>query len=1368
MPFSSRDVKAVETELIINDADTGTGLHQFNFTEGWKTSTGIPDRFYNGDEHWLNFSSYKGTEIPSYSVQFKGTGIELYGEKQPGLGLYDVYIDNVKVGQADAYNATQVSKTKLYGVEDLAYGDHTLRVELTKTKNPASTGVDGEIDYVKVLGVNQDPNQEYVTKIEDSQVTNSNELFKFKYTGNWTGGTDNGSIFSNGDEHYASSGSVEMKFIGTKFEMYASKDPRHGIYTVTIDGEAAGEANANAASRINQQLIYTSPDLTDGEHTIKFEILNQADRSIQIDFAKITHKAIYANEITLSDSNIRLESGMTKQIAASVAPSIATNKTVVWESEDESIATVDKDGLITAVSETSAQTTITATILGTEIKADVVVNVVPAVEYLSATVGNTDILETQENYASLTDVYQGTWNDVAWKGDALLSKVVVCSRNKDVHNAEVTASDFVNGDATISSSNVDIKWLKNVKGNIGRGSSGAPVKDFPDVIGKGGKKDIAPEKVEFSWITFNIPEDAKPGTYTGTITVNADELEEPYVFDYSFEVLDLVQPSMEDANTEIQVWQHPFSVAEYYGVSKEDYFTEEHFQYLRSSMEEYKSIGGHDVVANIVEEAWNHQSYYGDPSMVKWTKNADGTMAFDYAWYDAWINFQIETGVLDPEKGIGQIKCYSIVPWDNQISYYDEATGTTKKQRFAPGSAEWTAMWTPFLQDFMKHSEEKGWFDITYISMDERGINELRPAVELIKSIKDENGKSFKISSAFNYDSSEGYDFSDKIDDISIGMSEITHETEKMRDLCDHRRELGLTTTVYTCTGMYPNNFMISDPADNEYVMWYTLAQNSDGFMRWAWDNYVPDMHGNTTYKYWEPGDGWFIYPGVKGSDDADQIYSTPRYEMMKKGIRDIDKAKYLMAQSDELNTEITELVRSIDRPTKTTVYGSATYKNQTERQIVFTETTRMRNGLMDYAREFIDGQVVAGDKSELQELYDLCLDAENIGYSDASWAAFEEAKANAKAVLDKEIVSQTEIDQAKDALTEAYENLKQDTEFAKGILKAVIDKAEGFAKTGKLDNLAPNVAAMIRFRIAEANMIYNNEDATNEECLKAWINLANALQYMDFVADKADLKLLIDECEAINTDEFISGVEAFEVALAEANDVYNNEDVLQATIDTAYSNLLKAKDRLVKENVNKQTLHNLVNAITEVIGDGSKYKHDEAWEAFQTALTNANNVLLQENATQEDVNNAFVALANAYADIRLIPNEALLAQLKEFVSVVDKADLSLYSEANVSKILKVRSSVANMLADPENIKEEAYIALQPEMAEVLSILQNEKVETPAEPETPSETVDAPTTNQGTVKPGTTKTGDATNMMGISVLLIASAGMLIGLKKRKH
>ena len=82
------------------------------------------------------------------------------------------------------------------------------------------------------------------------------------------------------------------------------------------------------------------------------------------------------------------------------------------------------------------------------------------------------------------------------------------------------------------------------------------------MIYKGGKKDIDAQDVQFAWVNIAIPKDTAAGNYTGTITVSADELDKPFELTYNIEVLNLVQPAPEA--TELQVWQHPFSVANYY------------------------------------------------------------------------------------------------------------------------------------------------------------------------------------------------------------------------------------------------------------------------------------------------------------------------------------------------------------------------------------------------------------------------------------------------------------------------------------------------------------------------------------------------------------------------------------------------------------------------------------------------------------------------------------------------------------------------------------------------------------------------------------------------------------------------------------
>ncbi|MGN0814561.1 MAG: Ig domain-containing protein [Candidatus Coproplasma sp.] len=64
--------------------------------------------------------------------------------------------------------------------------------------------------------------------------------------------------------------------------------------------------------------------------------------------------------ITLSSSSLSLEEGNTATLTAKVVPDNATNKAVTWSSSDSSVATVDENGVVTAVNAGSAIITATS------------------------------------------------------------------------------------------------------------------------------------------------------------------------------------------------------------------------------------------------------------------------------------------------------------------------------------------------------------------------------------------------------------------------------------------------------------------------------------------------------------------------------------------------------------------------------------------------------------------------------------------------------------------------------------------------------------------------------------------------------------------------------------------------------------------------------------------------------------------------------------------------------------------------------------------------------------------------------------------------------------------------------------------------
>ena len=1322
-------------------------------------------------EHWSN------TPGATVEISFNGTVFELYGIKAPNHSMFTVSIDGGEEVKGDAYAASRTDGNELYyssedaGIE-LEAGDHTAVLTVLEEANEAASNVLGlSVTYAQVYGGEptepEEPEFPGYSIVEDMQITDSDELFKVKYNGNWSGGTYYPGMFHDGYEHYAHSGdSYEMRFVGTQVEIWASQDPGHGIYTVTIDGEDAGEAMGTGESRVHQQLIYTSPELENTEHTIKVELVGQEDMAIQLDYLKVYHEEMAPTSITLDRSEVTMIPGGSTTLNASVEPWVATNDDIIWTSSNDAVVSVE-DGVLTAAEvETKETVIITAMAAADEsVYAQATITVDPSLAVMNAYVGNEKLLDIAEDYDELAVGNDPTYEGTAWRGDQLNSKVVVATMGRDVTNVQVTASDFTNEQgAVLSADNFDIKWLKEIDANIGRGNSSAPVKEFPDMIHKGGAKDIAANDVQFAWIKINVPEETQAGTYTGTITVSADELSEPFVLRYTIEVIDLVQP--EAGATDIQIWQHPFSVANYYlglgsqpsgGISNdlaEDfYFTEEHFNLMRASMEEYVEMGGHDAVANIVEEAWNHQSYYSDPSMVKWTKKADGSWEFDYTWYDAWIEFMIECGVLDPENGIGQIKCYSIVPWNNQIAYYDEASGETVKESHSPGSDSWKAMWEPFLEDFIQHSKEKGWFEITYISMDERGLSELEPAVEMIESVTDEEGNHFKISSALNYAAPEYYDFTDRIDDISINLGNASN-VQQMKDLSEHRRELGLNTTFYTCTGDYPSNFTISDPGDNYWDVWYTMTLGTDGYMRWAWDNFVYDMHGDITYRYWEPGDGWFFYPLEREEADMSEtvgFYSTPRYELFKQGVRDVAKAKYLLESEDvseEQKEELRSVVENLSRPSGTTSYGSRVPANEEQRMLVHSETERALEATNALARE------VAGSASEeepaseaaLQALQAMVEKAVALGSDDAVLqAAIETAQA---LLADAENAASTAVVSALLNLSEAMADLNTggSSDKLREDLKATIDYINAYVLTN-VDNVRPAKVTELKTAVAEAYQVYMNEDATADEIRTAIRTLSEKAQELWLIVSKAELNALIESAEAISADGYTDlTYRALQAAITAAKSAAANDNATTSEVTQAITDLASAIAGLETITLDTSALEHEIELAEAILANIDDYVPSTV-EGLQEKVDVAKAAL--SAATQEEIDAATKTLREARLTAR---TKADVSALEEIIAYANSLDLSGYSRASVLALNQTIAQSKLLLGDEEVSQETVNTAVE-DIQNAIDALEPASVTTPDNG------------NSGTTA-GSTNTAAATQT-GMMLALLAAAGAAAAIAYRR-
>ncbi|MBQ9096394.1 MAG: DUF4091 domain-containing protein [Akkermansia sp.] len=374
------------------------------------------------------------------------------------------------------------------------------------------------------------------------------------------------------------------------------------------------------------------------------------------------------------------------------------------------------------------------------------------------------------------------------------------------------------------------------------------------------------------WYEVNIPQNAQPGIYKGLITVSTPGVE-PATMEVELEVQDACLPTPENWKIHLDLWQYPYSVARWHDVEP---WSEAHFAILRPIMKRLAQAGQKYITCTLLDEAWNAQTYDWYPSMVRWVRGKDGVMRYDYSVLDAWIHF------MHDEIGIqGHISCYSMLPWHLKVRYFDETTGTDAYLSAEPGKPEFEAVWGPFLKDFYRHMQEKGWADKTCIAIDERPDHMVKEAMRLIK----ENAPSFRIASAVDKPSTLTRD----VYNIS---PVITHAGTTLGSLLKERKNAGKITTFYVCLHpVVPNTFTTSAPAEAEWLGIFAAANHLDGFLRWAYNAWNRNPLESTDFGTWPTGDCFLVYPGNR---------SSIRFERLRDGIEEYEKINLLREQAKE------------------------------------------------------------------------------------------------------------------------------------------------------------------------------------------------------------------------------------------------------------------------------------------------------------------------------------------------------------------------------------------------------------------------------------------------------------------------------------
>lgn len=378
--------------------------------------------------------------------------------------------------------------------------------------------------------------------------------------------------------------------------------------------------------------------------------------------------------------------------------------------------------------------------------------------------------------------------------------------------------------------------------------------------------------------------------------------------------------------------------------------------------------------------------------------------------------------------------------------------------------------------------------------------------------------------------------------------------------------------------------------------------------------------------------------------------------------------------------------------------------------------------------------------------------------YTAESYQVFKLAFDQAMAAYQDTSKTQAEVDQLTIALQEAYKALvKESTEGAnKELLNGLIEKAELLETNGALDNVHETVVEYFNWALANAISVSTNIDATQEAVNKAYEQLAHAIQLLDFTVDKTVLKALIDECEAIDLKDYeLTGQDEFKSALQNANDVYNNPNTLdEVSIFKAVDELTKAKANLKLKGLDTMRIEYIINLAQKAVNEANKYKQNEAWNIFVDKLAAAKDTLAKYES-QAALDLATHELSDAYTNLRLKSDEALIDELKKFLDETKNLDYSKYSLNSQAKIKEVVSKVQETLVN-EDISQEELVKTYELVEQARKIISN--------PDAKVILNDSQKDQGG--KENAVTTSDT--MQFASLLALAAVSLIITLVVRKH
>jgi hypothetical protein len=386
------------------------------------------------------------------------------------------------------------------------------------------------------------------------------------------------------------------------------------------------------------------------------------------------------------------------------------------------------------------------------------------------------------------------------------------------------------------------------------------------------------------WVTVKVPEDARPGMYTGQVTVTAEGLE-PTNVAVSIKVLDWTIPDVSKRRTFVELVESPETLTVEYNLEP---WSAKHCALIAKSMSYIQDIGSHVLYIPLIAQC----NVGNAESMVRWIKKSEDAYDYDFSIMDKYLDLA--------EKNMGKPQIVVFNVWDLYmggsgtrftmpavgkngplVTVLDRATGKSENVMLPPYEEPRSkALWKPLFDQLQARMQKRGLEKTMMLGM----VTDNWPARTQVEFLKDVSG-GLPWVNASHYTLKSLYD----------GLAGFGYQTSFFGYRDDYLRpqygwkEPQLVTLFER---VYLDGFPMTRWRDIAEQAIFGNMRGAGRFGADAWDA-VKDKNGRRVGRVWEryPGGNWG-YLNVTCSTLApcpDGPVATTRYEALREGLQECE-----------------------------------------------------------------------------------------------------------------------------------------------------------------------------------------------------------------------------------------------------------------------------------------------------------------------------------------------------------------------------------------------------------------------------------------------------------------------------------------------